>query len=190
MMSEDPVYKAKDWDMVRLANERIVATGMFFYDVANIAPSSLEFREGLDAWCLKKSNMKTALEVYGIDKGSKLCAGFALQLIGKVDITDGLCLVFPNVYQHKMSNVEWADTARPGHYKMLEFHVVDPSTRVPSTEIVPLQQKYWWIKDGVMTGPKHLMAPPHARDFRNQVFGDECLRKADLNYMIFEVEYR
>ncbi|KAJ2043631.1 hypothetical protein GGI08_007350, partial [Coemansia sp. S2] len=36
---EAPSYSRKDWSVVGLVNERIIGTGMLFYDVANIAPS-------------------------------------------------------------------------------------------------------------------------------------------------------
>ncbi|KAJ2396150.1 hypothetical protein GGF41_008645, partial [Coemansia sp. RSA 2531] len=42
-------YSSKDWNVMGLANERIIATGMFFYNVANIAPCSLTFCEVLRA---------------------------------------------------------------------------------------------------------------------------------------------
>ncbi|KAJ2034092.1 hypothetical protein H4S03_005214 [Coemansia sp. S3946] len=42
-------YSSKDWSVMGLANECIIATGVYFYDMANIAPCSLTFREALCA---------------------------------------------------------------------------------------------------------------------------------------------
>ncbi|KAJ2117421.1 hypothetical protein IW146_000744 [Coemansia sp. RSA 922] len=39
------------------------------------------------------------------------------------------------------------DATKPGHCKMLTFYFVDPSTRIPSTEIVPPQQVEWWSEE-------------------------------------------
>ncbi|KAJ2260047.1 hypothetical protein GGI01_003252 [Coemansia sp. RSA 376] len=36
---------------------------------------------------------------------------------------------------------------------MLTFYVVDPSTRIPSTEIVPPQQQDWWSEDLLSSEP-------------------------------------
>ncbi|KAJ2822725.1 hypothetical protein FBU31_004505, partial [Coemansia sp. 'formosensis'] len=30
---------------------------------------------------------------------------------------------------------------------MLTFYFVDPTTRIPSTEVVPPQQRDWWMED-------------------------------------------
>ncbi|KAJ2879367.1 hypothetical protein H4R27_005354, partial [Coemansia aciculifera] len=43
LTSERSIYDGEDWSVAGLANERIIATGIFFYDVANIALSSLRF---------------------------------------------------------------------------------------------------------------------------------------------------
>ncbi|KAJ1888929.1 hypothetical protein LPJ71_008339 [Coemansia sp. S17] len=51
------------------------------------------------------------------------------------------------------------DSTKPGHCKMLTFYVVDPSTRIPSTEIVPPQQQDWWIEDVLSSEP--LGSLPH-----------------------------
>ncbi|KAJ2740264.1 hypothetical protein GGI20_005899, partial [Coemansia sp. BCRC 34301] len=45
-----PIYGGKDWSVAGLGNERIIATGIFFYDVANISQRSLQLREALCSW--------------------------------------------------------------------------------------------------------------------------------------------
>ncbi|KAJ2343039.1 hypothetical protein GGH92_005101, partial [Coemansia sp. RSA 2673] len=49
--------------------------------------------------------------------------------------------------------LELADKTKSGHCKMLTFYFVDPSTRIPSTEIVPPQQQDWWVDDVVLCEP-------------------------------------
>ncbi|KAJ1898569.1 hypothetical protein LPJ66_002667, partial [Kickxella alabastrina] len=42
---ENPVYEGGAWHVEALANERIIATGLYYYDVDNITESNLAFRE-------------------------------------------------------------------------------------------------------------------------------------------------
>ncbi|KAJ2898069.1 hypothetical protein GGI21_004890, partial [Coemansia aciculifera] len=144
-----PIYGGQDWDLSGTANECIIATGIFFYDVTNIAESSIEFRESFSPWDFEADHLDedTISRVYGIDKEDMENGEPLSQEIGGVDIKDGRCLVFPGVFQHKMPGFELVDKSKPGHCKMLAFYVVDPSTRIPSTEIVPPQQQDWLLEE-------------------------------------------
>ncbi|KAJ2053111.1 hypothetical protein H4S04_000883 [Coemansia sp. S16] len=51
------------------------------------------------------------------------------------------------IYGYKFPELKLADKTKPGHCKMLTFYFVDPSTRIPSTEIVPPQQLDWYFED-------------------------------------------
>ncbi|KAJ2066423.1 hypothetical protein GGI08_001879 [Coemansia sp. S2] len=130
LTSKRPIYGGKDWSVAGLANERIIATGVFFYDVANIAPASLGFREALSSWNFEaeQCDINSVIEAY--------------VLALKMD-----CVVFPNIHQYKFPELKLADKTKPGHCKMLTFYFVDPSTRIPSTEIVPPQQLDWYFED-------------------------------------------
>ncbi|KAJ2068285.1 hypothetical protein GGI16_006945, partial [Coemansia sp. S142-1] len=46
-----------------------------------------------------------------------------------------------------------ADPTKPGHRKILAFFFIDPSTRIPSTEIVPPQQQSWWTESVLSASP-------------------------------------
>ncbi|KAJ2367189.1 hypothetical protein H4S02_010332, partial [Coemansia sp. RSA 2611] len=129
LVPESPVYGGEPWSVAGLDNERIIATGIFFYDVANIAGGSLKFREAIS------------------DKESRRSGVSMPQEVGSIDIKDGRCLVFPNTYQFQMPRLELKDATRAGHCKMLAFYFVEPAVRIPSTEIVPPQQKDWWMED-------------------------------------------
>ncbi|KAJ2059769.1 hypothetical protein GGI17_004176 [Coemansia sp. S146] len=146
---DTPIFGGEDWSVAGLDNERIIATGVFFYDVENIADSSLGFRETIgDYGC--RSEMRDAhaiLTMYGIDKSLRYRGVHLPQELGRVDIKDGRCLVFPNTYQHQMPELKLEDATKPGNCKMLTFYFVEPTTRIPSTAIVPPQQKDWWIED-------------------------------------------
>ncbi|KAJ2754514.1 hypothetical protein GGI19_002338 [Coemansia pectinata] len=154
---DQPVHCACNWRMAGLANERVIAIGILFYDVVSITRSVLQFREALSLQDFEGSTYEkdSIFAVYGVDSSH-----FELsQKVGEVDIKDNLCLTFPNTYQHSTSPLELADKTKPGHFKMLTFYVVDPSMRIPSTETVPPQQKDWWIEDVLASEP--LRSLPH-----------------------------
>ncbi|KAJ2508351.1 hypothetical protein IWW47_000660 [Coemansia sp. RSA 2052] len=161
LTSKNPNYGGEDWDVVGLANERIIATGIFFYDVANIAESSLDFCEALSVQCLEyePGDADAISMVYGIDRDLVYSGTSLSEEVGGVAIKDGRCLVFPNTLQYFMPELVLADGTKPGHCKMLTLYFVDPSTRIPSTEIVPPQQKDWWIEDVLSSEPFRSM--PH-----------------------------
>ncbi|KAJ2032080.1 hypothetical protein IW146_009080 [Coemansia sp. RSA 922] len=158
---ENPEYSDKDWKLAGLANERIVATCVYFYNVANIAPACLRFREAINSWDFEAddSDVNSVVKVYGLDADEIDDAYFLSQEVGSVGIKDGRCLVFPSIYQHKMPVLKLEDSTKPGHCKMLTFYVMDPSTRIPSTEIVPPQQQDWWMEDVLSSEP--LGSLPH-----------------------------
>ncbi|KAJ1764747.1 hypothetical protein LPJ74_006580, partial [Coemansia sp. RSA 1843] len=52
---------------------------------------------------------------------------------------NGRCVVFPNIYRHKVGGFKLADPTKPGHRNIFAFFFIDPSTRIPSTKIVPPQ---------------------------------------------------
>ncbi|KAJ2864229.1 hypothetical protein GGH94_003055 [Coemansia aciculifera] len=156
-----PIYGGKDWGVVGLANERIIATGIFFYDMANIVSSSLQFREALCSWDFEAvdSDIEAVVKAYGMELDQFGEGSLISQELGSVGIKDGRCLVFPNIYQYKMPELELADKDMPGHCKMLTFYFVDPSTRIPSTELVPPQQQDWWVDDVLPSEPRRSL--PH-----------------------------
>ncbi|KAJ2490269.1 hypothetical protein IWW37_003301 [Coemansia sp. RSA 2050] len=155
LMPENPIYGGEPWSMAGLDNERIIATGIFFYDVANIADSSLRFREAISGlkYGVMLRDADAICMLYGIDKESRSRGMRIPQEVDSVDIKDGLCLAFPNTYQFQMPGLGLKDATKAGHCKMLMFYLVEPTVRIPSTEIVPPQQKDWWIEDVLVYEP-------------------------------------
>ncbi|KAJ2860348.1 hypothetical protein GGH94_005568 [Coemansia aciculifera] len=96
-----PIYGGKDWSVVGLANERIIATGIFFYDMTNIAPSSLQFREALCCWDFEAEqfDIDSVVKAYGVEQDGFGKGDLISQELGGVGIKDGRCLVFPNMLQ-------------------------------------------------------------------------------------------
>ncbi|KAJ2876470.1 hypothetical protein H4R27_006334 [Coemansia aciculifera] len=154
LTSKRPIYGGEDWSVAGLDNERIIATGIFFYDVVNIAPSSLQFRETLgSSFNVDQFDIDAVVNVYGIEHDKLVEGDRASQELGSVGIKDGRCLVFPNVHQFKVPELKLTDKTKPGHCKMLTFYFVDPSTRIPSTEIVTPQQQDWHFEDVLSSEP-------------------------------------
>ncbi|KAJ2252451.1 hypothetical protein GGI13_003277 [Coemansia sp. RSA 455] len=197
-----PIYGGEDWSVVGLANERIIATGIFFYDVVNIAPASLGFREALSSLDIEIEgyDIESIVKAYGIEEDQLGEEDTVSQELGSVGIKDGRYVVFPNVHQFKFPKLKLADKTKAGHCKMLTFYFVDPSTRIPSTEIVPPQQQDWFFEDilesepfcglpqlvvdGIMDKVDFPISLKEAKKTRPQVHQDEC--DEDITCNLFE----
>ncbi|KAJ2505488.1 hypothetical protein IWW47_002025 [Coemansia sp. RSA 2052] len=156
LTSKMPIYSGKDWSVAGLDNERIIATGIFFYDVANVSQRSLQFREALCSWEVEAEqfDIDSVVKAYGIELSGPIEEGHLIsQELGPVEIKNGRCVVFPSILQHKVPELKLADRTKPGHCKMLTFYFVDLSTRIPSTEIVPPQQQEWYFEDVLASEP-------------------------------------
>ncbi|KAJ2049478.1 hypothetical protein GGI08_005732 [Coemansia sp. S2] len=102
------------------------------------------------------------------------------------------------------------DATKPGHCKMLTFYFVDPSTRIPSTEIVPPQQVEWWfeevrscepfrslplaIVDKILNilddeAPDHILSLDDALDFRDDMVSEVLYLQAEASSEIFESDF-
>ncbi|KAJ2781373.1 hypothetical protein GGI15_003239 [Coemansia interrupta] len=150
-----PEYEGGTWHVEALENERIIATGIYYYDIENITESNLAFRESMDMASIVCEQHRGDLidAEYGIDGWNGVDEFEAVsQPLGQVEAKSGRCIVFPNIYQHRVSGFRLADPTKPGHRKILAFFFIDPSVRIPSTEIVPPQQQEWWSENLMQTG--------------------------------------
>ncbi|KZT21383.1 hypothetical protein NEOLEDRAFT_1150707 [Neolentinus lepideus HHB14362 ss-1] len=157
---ENPEYPGGSWHVEGMLNESIVATGIYYYDSANITESKLSFRQALDSdssLSYQQGDTKGYLQVYGIDGNG----GPLNQELGSVVTKEGKCLVFPNIWQHRVSPFRLVDPAKPGHRKILCFFLVDPTVTILSTSSVPPQQYEWYMREaeripGMGTLPREL----------------------------------
>ncbi|KAJ2062167.1 hypothetical protein GGI17_002627 [Coemansia sp. S146] len=153
---ENPECESEDWRVEAMANERIIATGIYYYDVANVAECNIAFREkvseDIDS---EQDDWRGVGLAYGINEedGDEYDGVPLTQNIGLIEIKQGRCIVFPNTYQHQVSSFKLADPTKLGFCKTLIFYFVDPATRIPSTEIVPPQQQSWWAESVLLTSP-------------------------------------
>ncbi|KAI0324721.1 hypothetical protein GY45DRAFT_1288418 [Cubamyces sp. BRFM 1775] len=144
---ELPTYDGGSWHVEGMANEKIVATGLYYYDSDNITESKLMFRAAVgDGECngatfldYEQWDHKGYLVVYGITNEQALN-----QQLGHIVAQEDKCIVFPNIYQHRVAPFELADKSRPGHRKILAFFLVDPLTPIHSTSVIPPQQAHWY----------------------------------------------
>ncbi|KAJ1721729.1 hypothetical protein LPJ53_003800, partial [Coemansia erecta] len=152
---ETPEYEGGTWHVEALENERIIATGIYYYDIENITESNLAFRESVDVMSINYEQGRVDMIEDGydisIDEDDSDCV-LVSQPLGQVEARNGRCIVFPNIYQHRVSEFKLADPTKPGHRKIFVFFFIDPSVRIPSTEIVPPQQQGWWNETFIKIG--------------------------------------
>ncbi|KAG9041731.1 hypothetical protein FS837_011825 [Tulasnella sp. UAMH 9824] len=146
---EKPVYPGGSWHVEGMANERIVASGIYYYDSENISESELAFRALVDAMELNYDQYDNFAmrRIWGMTRD-----GGANQLIGATPTRAGRCLAFPNIYQHKVSPFELVDKTKPGHRKIIAFFLVDPEHPDVSTTDIPPQQAEWY-EDAMLHQP-------------------------------------
>ncbi|KAI0773250.1 hypothetical protein BD413DRAFT_540353 [Trametes elegans] len=159
---KNPTYPGGSWHVEGMCNEKIVATGTYYYDSANITESRLAFRAAVgdgaskDAMELEyaQNDEQGFRVVYGLASGAALN-----QPLGHVVAREDRCLAFPNVYQHRVTPFELADHSRPGHRKIIAFFLVDPLTTVHSTSCVPPHQARWY-EEAVRSDQRLGILPP------------------------------
>jgi hypothetical protein len=139
-----PEYAGGSWHVEGMLNERIVSTGIYYWDSENISESRLSFRAAVDDPDYEQGDYDGVREVYGLENDEALN-----QVLGSAATPAGRCLAFPNVLQHRVSPFRLADPTRPGYRKILAFFLVDPSERIVSTSDVPEQQP--WAATSTMT---------------------------------------
>lgn len=141
---DNAYYEGGSWHVEGMQNENIVASGIYYYQSENITESVLSFRRGcsppIDSnYDEDGTEHGYVAHYWGYDNGDQLNEN-----LGGVVTQGDRCIVFPNIYQHKVQPFELADKSKPGIRKILVFFLVDPSKRIISTEIVPPQQQSWY----------------------------------------------
>ncbi|TFK53671.1 hypothetical protein OE88DRAFT_1655905 [Heliocybe sulcata] len=143
---EEPEYAGGSWHVEGMDNERIVATGIYYYDSSNVTESKLSFRhalgEGMDM-PYDQGDRQGYIRAYGVNGNE----GPLNQELGYVVTKEGKCLAFPNIWQHCVSPFKLDNPSRPGHRKILCFFLVDPTLKIHSTSVVPPQQYEWYMRE-------------------------------------------
>ncbi|MFF7178013.1 DUF4246 family protein [Streptomyces sp. NPDC008121] len=170
---EKPEYAGGSWHVEGMMNERIVSTGMYYWDSENITESRLGFRAALDDPRYEQNDDNGLREVYGLEDALN-------QQLGSASTPAGRCLAFPNILQHRVGSFRLADPTRPGHRKILAFFMVDPSERIVSTSDVPPQQP--WSDTSTMTLDQ-------ARTYREQLMHERKFFVDEHNEQLYEREF-
>ncbi|KAI9175940.1 hypothetical protein H9P43_006304 [Blastocladiella emersonii ATCC 22665] len=140
---DNPKYPGGAWHVEGMENERIVATGLFYYDVCNITTSRLAFRAFVQPPPGNPHNEHEAMrQIYQLNVDDHLN-----EPMGAVTAHHGRVAVFPNTYQHRVLPFELADKTRNGHRKIAAFFLIDPLNRVTSAASVPPQQLSWALRN-------------------------------------------
>ncbi|MFJ6615609.1 DUF4246 domain-containing protein [Streptomyces sp. NPDC091289] len=168
-------YHGGSWHVEGMLNERIVSTGIYYWDSENITESRLSFRAALDDPRYEQNDDNGVREVYGLEDEDALN-----QTLGSASTPSGRCLAFPNILQHRVSPFRLADPTRPGHRKILAFFLVDPSKKIVSTSDVPPQQP--WSETATMTLEQ-------ARNYREQLMQERKFFVDEHNEQLYEREF-
>ncbi|KAF7328886.1 hypothetical protein MVEN_02518300 [Mycena venus] len=137
---EQPEYAGGSWHVEGMVNERIVASGIYYYDEENITESKLSFRVAVgEPEYHGQSDSQCMRMLYDMESDSDL-----VQNIGAVVTKAGRALSWPNLFQHRVSPFKLADPTKPGHRKILALFLVDPTKDpVVSATDIPPQQAEW-----------------------------------------------
>ncbi|MFE3993782.1 DUF4246 domain-containing protein [Streptomyces goshikiensis] len=172
---DKPEYAGGSWHVEGMMNERIVSTGIYYWDSENITESRLSFRAALDDPHYEQNDDNGLREVYGLEDEDALN-----QTLGSASTPAGRCLAFPNVLQHRVGSFRLTDATRPGHRKILAFFLVDPSESIVSTSDVPPQQP--WSDTSTMTLEQ-------AKEHREQLMRERKFFVAEHNDQLYEREF-
>ncbi|MFD7876878.1 DUF4246 domain-containing protein [Streptomyces sp. NPDC059766] len=172
---DTPEYSGGSWHVEGMLNERIVSTGIYYWDSENITESRLSFRTALDDPDYEQSDDNGVREVYGLEDLDALN-----QVLGSASTPAGRCLAFPNILQHRVGSFRLQDDTRPGYRKILAFFLVDPSERIVSTSDVPPQQP--WSDTSTMTLEQ-------AKNYREQLMQERKFFVDEHNEQLYEREF-
>jgi hypothetical protein len=172
---DKPEYPGGSWHVEGMMNERIVSTGIYYWDSENITESRLSFRAALDDPDYEQSDDNGLREVYGLEDEDALN-----QILGSASTPAGRALAFPNILQHRVGSFRLSDPTRPGHRKILAFFLVDPSQDLVSTSDVPQQQP--WFDTSTMTLAQ-------ARTYREQLMRERKFFVDEHNEQLYEREF-
>ncbi len=170
-----PDYAGGSWHVEGMLNERIVSTGIYYWDSENITESRLSFRTALDDPEYEQNDDAGVREVYGLESEDALN-----QVLGSAPTPAGRCLAFPNVLQHRVGAFRLADPTRPGHRKILAFFLVDPSEEIVSTSDVPPQQPW---------SPTSTMTLEQAKSHREELMRERKFFVDEHNEQLYEREF-
>ncbi|KAG0257337.1 hypothetical protein BG011_004011 [Mortierella polycephala] len=151
---ENPKYKGGTWHVEGMANENIVASGIYYYHTENISESRLNFRIQVSEPDYEQSDDRGCGFMYQLANDEPL-----VQYLDGVNTNPDRCIAFPNIYQHQVQPFELEDPTKPGSRCILVYFLIDPERPVLSTTRVPPQQKDWALPQGLLQEVARKMPP-------------------------------
>ncbi|KAJ7499569.1 hypothetical protein FB451DRAFT_1347700 [Mycena latifolia] len=177
---ENPEYKGGSWHVEGMVNERIVASGIYYYEEENISESRLAFRVTTSPPVYHKQDDNMCMDIlYGMKRNSH-----CVQDLGSIATSSGRALAWPNIYQHRVAPFRLIDPTKPGHRKILAIFLVDPSIApIPSATTVPPQQADWAfsaLEDArVDPGSAYSRIPPELSNAIHERFPDAFITRSE-----------
>ena len=129
-------------------NERICATAIYIPSVHNIHPApTLSFRRRVhtEEAMLAKDYIQSppwAPDLYGARDGDPV-----IQRMGDVALRENRLVTYPNTFQTRLLPFELDDKSKPGCFRFLALHLIDPNRRAMSSAMVPVQRRDWWARE-------------------------------------------
>ncbi|KAF9928508.1 hypothetical protein BGZ67_006958 [Mortierella alpina] len=151
---DNPKYEGGVWHVEGMANENIVASGIYYYHTENISESRLNFRIQVHEPAYEQNDDRGVEMMYGLQNEEAL-----VQYLDGIVTRQDRCIAFPNIYQHQVQPFELEDPTKPGTRSILVFFLVDPTRPILSTTNVPPQQKTWAPRRGLLQEVEDKMPP-------------------------------
>lgn len=129
---ENPTYTGGAWHVEGMANENIVATGIYYYRSENVSETRLNFRINVREPPYMQGDFHGCGHMYGLWDENAM-----VQPLDGINTKQDRCIVFPNIYQHQVQPFELEDKTRPGSRQILVFFLIDPQKPILSTTNVP-----------------------------------------------------
>lgn len=143
---ENPRYEGGAWHVEGMANEDIVATGIYYYHSENVTETRLNFRIAVQEPMYEQSDYRGCEVMYGLHDEDALT-----QPLDGIITKQDRCIAFPNIYQHQVQPFELVDKTKSGTRQILVFFLINPQQRILSTSEVPPQRMDWISKDGILS---------------------------------------
>jgi len=175
-------YEGGQWHVEGMNNEAIVATGICYLDVENIAESRLGFRRSVSrefGYDFGDQDSFSGLggheafyELFG--RGAE---DETVQDEGYIVAQKGRCLAFPNTFQHRVDAFKKVKPKKSAIRTILCFFLVDPENTVISTAFVPPQQISW--ATDAHTDKSALMDSKRAKEHRLKLMEERSAKNED-----------
>ncbi|THH10277.1 hypothetical protein EW145_g1442 [Phellinidium pouzarii] len=126
------------WHIAGMKNEHIVASALHFVSVQGIYDGRLDFRMAVTSPSnFMPHDVGATLRTWGLQSGDP-----CNQFIGSVPLRTGLTIAFPNIYQHRMRDIQLGEGCSNGRLAIVEFYLVDPDVPpiISTADVAPQQR--------------------------------------------------